>query len=148
MDIEPSLTFPVMRGLQAHRDYWEAVAEHIPTWTRVMTGEMAASEVRVDYIYSHGIALQALGLAGNAYPEDWRNRLGKLRKLDWSRSNARLWEGRALVSGKVIEGNTNLAPTTNVAKGVLSLPLAGEQQKVEDAYSRGRQPEACLVAAS
>ena len=134
------------------RDYWEAVAEHIPAWTRVLQGEMAASEVREGFIHSHGIALQALGQAGNAllrtYPDDWRKRLGKLRKLDWSRSNARLWEGRALVGGKVIKGNTNLVLTTNVIKQTLGLPLDTEQQKVEDAYSDGRQPEARLVAAS
>ncbi len=134
------------------REYWEAVAEHIPAWTQVMKGEMAASEVREGYIHSHGIALQALGQAGNALlrsdPSYWRKSLSKLRKLDWSRSNARLWEGRALVGGKVIKGNTNLVLTTNVVKGVLGLPLDAEQQKVEDAYSGGRQPEACLVAAS
>jgi DNA sulfur modification protein DndB len=134
------------------RDYWEAVAEHIPAWTRVMKGEMAASEIREGYLHSHGIALQALGQAGNAllhtYPDDWRKRLSKLRKLDWPRGNARLWEGRALVDGKVIKGNTNLVLTTNVIKRVLGLPLDVEQQKVEDAYSGGRQPEAQLVAAS
>jgi DNA sulfur modification protein DndB len=134
------------------RGSWEAVAEHIPAWIRVMNGEMAASEVREGYIHSHGIALQALGQAGNAllrtYPNDWRKRLSKLRKLDWSRSNARLWEGRALVGGKVIKGNTNLVLTANVIKQVLELPLDTEQQKIEDAYSGGRQPEARLVAAS
>ncbi len=61
------------------RDYWEALAEHIPAWGRVLKGEMAASEVREGYIHSHGIALQALGQAGNAlmriYPQDWRKHL-------------------------------------------------------------------------
>jgi DNA sulfur modification protein DndB len=134
------------------RGYWEAVAEQIPAWKRVMNGEMAASEVREGYIHSHGIALQALGQAGNAllrnHPDDWRKRLSKLRKLDWSRSNARLWEGRTLVGGRVIKGNTNLVLTTNVIKQVLGLPLDAEQQIIEDAYDDGRQPEARLVAAS
>lgn len=134
------------------RDYWEAVAQHIPAWTRVMQGEMAASEVREGYIHSHGIALQALGQAGNAllrsYPNDWRTRLSTLRKLDWSRSNLRLWEGRALVGGRVIKGSTNLVLTTNVIKQALGLALNAEQQKIEDAYRGGRKPEARLAAAS
>jgi len=117
-----------------------------------MKGEMVSSEVREGYIHSHGIALQALGQAGNAllrnHPDEWRKHLSKLRKLDWSRSNARLWEGRALVGGRVIKGSTNLVLTTNVIKQVLGLSLDIEQQEIEDAYSGGRQPEARLVAAS
>jgi len=134
------------------RGYWEAVAEQIPAWTRVMKGEMAASEVREGYIHSHGIALQALGQAGNAllhtYPDDWRKRLSALRKIDWSRSNARLWEGRTLVGGKVIKGNTNLALTTNVIKQTLGLPLDAEHQEIEDAHNAGRKPMARIAAAT
>jgi DNA sulfur modification protein DndB len=123
------------------RGYWEAVAQHIPAWGRVLAGDMAASEVREGYIHSHGIALQAMGQAGNAllqaYPDDWAERLAALRKIDWSRANARVWEGRALVGGKVIKGNTNLVLTTNVIKEALGLPLDEEQQKIEFAYQRG-----------
>jgi DNA sulfur modification protein DndB len=102
---------------------------------------MAASEIREGYLHSHGIALQALGQAGNAllrsYPDDWRKRLSKLRKLDWSCGNARLWEGRALVGGKVGKGNTNVILTANAIKHVLGLPLDGDETKVEEAYARG-----------
>ncbi|NCC26843.1 MAG: DNA sulfur modification protein DndB [Gammaproteobacteria bacterium] len=125
------------------RDYWEAVALEIPAWIRVREGTMAASEVREGYIHSHGIALQALGQAGNAllldHPNHWRERLAALRNIDWSRSNVRLWEGRTLVGGRVIKGNTNLVLTTNVIKHVLGLPLNTEQQKVEDAYKEGQE---------
>ena len=134
------------------RGYWEAVAQQIPDWTRVMDGQMAASEIREGYIHSHGIALQALGQAGNAlmhnHPDDWRKRLTALRKIDWSRGNAQLWEGRALVGGKVVKGNTNLVLTTNVIKHVFGLPLGVEQQKVEDAHNTTRQPAPRMAAAS
>ena len=134
------------------RDYWEAVADHIPSWTRVMKGEMASSEVREGFIHSHGIALQALGQAGNTllhtHPDDWRKHLRKLQTLDWSRSNAALWEGRALVGGRVIKGNANLVLTTNVIKHTLGLPLNAEQQRIENAYIAGRKPEYRLPAAS
>lgn len=124
------------------RSYWEAVAEQIPAWKQVKQGEMAASEVREGYIHSHGIALQALGQAGNAllhaYPDDWRERLSPLRGIDWSRHNAQLWEGRALVGGKVVKGNTNLVLTTNVIKQTLELPLEADQERVELAYRQGK----------
>ena len=123
------------------RGYWEAVAQHIPAWTRVLAGDMAASEVREGYIHSHGIALQALGQAGNAllqvYPDDWAQHLASLRNIDWSRGNARVWEGRALVGGRVVKGNTNLILTTNVIKEVLRLPLDPDERQVEEAHLGG-----------
>jgi DNA sulfur modification protein DndB len=100
------------------REFWEAVALEMPTWIQVKEGTLAAGEVREDFVHAHGIALQALGRAGNAllqrHPDDWRDRLVALRRIDWSRRNAQLWEGRALVGGKVVRGNTNLVLTTNL----------------------------------
>lgn len=122
------------------RTYWEAVAEHFPSWRQVLEGRLPASEVREGYIHSHGIALQALGLAGNTllkqHPKDWRKRLENLKNIDWSRSNAKVWEGRAMIGGKVSKVTTNVILTTNVIKKTLALPLDDEQQKVENAHGR------------
>lgn len=122
------------------RSYWEATSEHFPAWRQVLEGRLPASEVREGYIHSHGIALQALGLAGNTllkqHPNDWRQRLGGLKSIDWSRSNAKLWEGRAMIGGKLSKVTTNVVLTTNVIKKALSLPLSDEQQKVESAHGR------------
>lgn len=124
------------------RNFWEAVAQKVTDWGQVLAGNMLASEVREDYIHSHGIVLQAIGQAGNdllkAFPDDWEDHLDALRTIDWSRSNARVWEGRALVGGKVVKGNTNLALTVNVIKQALGLPLGREEQKVEDARRAGQ----------
>lgn len=122
------------------RDFWEAVAEHFPVWIQVREGRIPASEVREGYIHSHGIALQALGIAGNAlvkaHPKDWRKRLASLEKIDWSRANAKIWEGRAMIGGKVSKVTTNVVLTTNVIKQALVLPLDEEQQRIETAHSR------------
>jgi DNA sulfur modification protein DndB len=122
------------------RDFWEAVAEHFPAWKQVRENRLPASEVREGYIHSHGIALQAIAKAGNGllklHPKDWRKRLSALEKVEWSRKNARLWEGRALIGGKVSKVTTNLILTTNVIKKALALPLDDEQQRVENAHSR------------
>lgn len=122
------------------RTYWEAVAEQFPAWKQVLEGRLPASEVREGYIHSHGIALQALGHAGNTllknHPKDWRKRLAGLQKIDWSRNNAKVWEGRALIGGKVSKVTTNVILTTNVIKKALSLPLDDEQQRVETAHSK------------
>lgn len=122
------------------RCFWEEAAEHFHLWGQVREGKLPASELREGYIHSHGIALQAIGKAGNAllltYPKDWRKRLKALEKIDWSRNNASLWEGRAIIGGKVSKVTTNVVLTTNVIKHALSLNLSEEEQRVEAAYNR------------
>lgn len=120
------------------RAYWEAVAEHFPIWGQVREGRIPASEVRDGYIHSHGITLQALGKAGNTllhgYPDDWRKRLEGLRSIDWSRNNANLWEGRAMIGGRITKATTNVVLTTNVIKKALALDFSEEQQRIESAH--------------
>ena len=122
------------------RSFWESTATHFLMWGQVREGKLPASEVREGFIHSHGIALQAIGKAGNAllltYPNDWRKRLKALEKIDWSRNNAKVWEGRALIGGKVSKVTTNVVLTTNVIKNALSLPLGEEEQRVETAHLR------------
>ena len=122
------------------RTFWESVSERFPAWAQVREGRLPASEVREGYIHSHGIALQALGLAGNTllknHPKNWQRRLDGLKKIDWSRHNAKVWEGRALIGGKVSKVTTNVILTTNVIKMALALPLDDEQSRVEAAHSR------------
>lgn len=108
------------------RSYWEAVAEQIPAWGLVQQGQLSASEVREDYIHCHSIALQALGRVGNTliklHPDDWQKRLIGLRQIDWSRHNLELWEGRALVRGRVSKMTLHISQTTNIIKQMLGLP--------------------------
>ncbi len=122
------------------RGFWEAVAKQFPSWTQVRDGKTAASEIREGFIHSHGIALQAIGKAGNALlqgnPSGWKTRLKALSQIDWSRKNARVWEGRALIGGKVSKVTTNVILTTNAIKNHLGIELSPEEQKVEDALHR------------
>lgn len=141
--VEGLATGELVSDAKLARDYWEAVAEHFPSWEQVREGRLPASEVRDGFIHSHGIALQAIGKAGNAllkaYPGDWRKRLSALAKIDWSRSNAPLWEGRALIGGKVSKVTTNVMLATNVVKKALKLSLAEDEEKVEKAHlKKGR----------
>lgn len=120
------------------RTFWEAVADNFPLWGQVHQGRIPASEVRESYIHSHGIALQAIGKAGNSLlkknPKDWSKHLKELGKIDWARSNAGLWEGRAMIGGKISKVSTNVVLTTNVVLKALSIPLNAEYQRIENAY--------------
>lgn len=122
-------------------EFWETVAQQFPEWELVRQRKMLASEVRKDFIHSHGIALQAIGRLGNALikarPKEWQKDLVKLKDVDWSRSNAGLWEGRAMLGGRVSKATNNIVLTTNVLKQQLQIPLAEDEQRIEDAFLRG-----------
>src|ERR1051325_1067240 len=84
--------------------FWTEVIRQMPDWQRVATRDVASAELRRDYIHAHGVAVQAIAIAGaaliKAQPKDWPKRLSKLRTIDWSRENRALWDGRALIAGK------------------------------------------------
>lgn len=121
--------------------FWETVAEHMSEWGRVRRGEVTAGEVRTDYIHTHGVVLQALARVGNAliqkYPKQWHKKIGHIENIDWSRANSSLWEGRAMLGGRVSKSQQNVILTTNAVKNHLGLPLSPEEQRVEDAFRRG-----------
>lgn len=119
-------------------DYWEQVALYIKEWELVRQGRMTAGEVREDFIHSHGVTLQALGRVGNAliltHKSNWKSSLSKLSTIDWHRKNANLWEGRALVGGRVSKSQQNVILTTNYIKKRLGLALSPEEKRLEEAY--------------
>jgi DNA sulfur modification protein DndB len=121
--------------------FWEEVARQFPEWQQVRDRRLHASDVRRDMLHSHGIVLQAIGRVGNALlheqPQTWKKPLKRLTKIDWSRSNAKLWEGRALVGGRVSKSSNHVTLTTNAIKRQLGLALSPEDQRVEDAFLRG-----------
>jgi DNA sulfur modification protein DndB len=121
--------------------FWEEIAKHMKEWGRVRNGELTAGEVRIDYIHSHGVVLQALARVGNAliqkYPKQWTRKLAAIKNIDWRRANSKLWEGRALVGGQVSKGHQNIILTANAIKNHLVLALSPEEQRLEDALKRG-----------
>ena len=120
------------------REFWESVANQFPDWLNAKEGKVSSGELRESYVHSHGIALHAMGRVGNAlltkYTNSWQKKLTKLEKIDWSKRNAKLWEGRALIGGKVSKATTNVTLTVNVIKSKLGLDLLPEEQRVEDAF--------------
>ena len=121
--------------------FWEETARQFPEWEEVRQKKVSAAEIRRDMLHTHGVVLQALGRAGNALlhaqPDEWRRALPKLGRLDWSRSNVKTWEGRALVAGRVSKNAANVALTTNILKKTLGLRLTPDDQRIEDAHLRG-----------
>ncbi len=119
----------------------EEVTKHMPEWVPVRERKMTAGEVRQDFIHSHGIVLHVLGIVGNSLiredPSGWRKRLKKLSQIDWARANAKSWEGRAMIGGRVCKSGHNVTLTANGIKQKLGVGLTAEEQRVEDAFLRG-----------
>jgi DNA sulfur modification protein DndB len=107
----------------------------------VQQGKLTAGEVREDFIHSHGVVLQALGRVGNALlheqPGSWKEGISKLASVDWRRGNAALWEGRAMIGGRVSKAQQNVLLTTNAIKNHLGLSLAADELRAEEAFQRG-----------
>ena len=114
-------------SLQLALQFWSALAKIIPDWQRAKNREVPCSELRKHYIHAHGVALHALGLMGadllKQYPKSWKSKLKLLAKLNWKRSNKRLWEGRAMVGGKMSKTTTNVKLTATLLKKKVGLKL-------------------------
>jgi DNA sulfur modification protein DndB len=117
-------------------DFWTEAANNIPDWGRAKTRDVSPAELRAAFVHAHAIALSALARAGRSLLEidriKWRRRLAPLRKLDWSRSNRQLWEGRSMIAGRLSKSNINTVLTGNIVKRHLRLPLTSDEQQAED----------------
>ncbi len=116
--------------------YWECVGANMPDWGLVKKRKLTAPELRQEFIHTHGIVLHALGVAGacllSTRPKGWAKDLKKLSQVDWRRSNSELWEGRAMIHGRISKARSNILLTGNVIKATLGLELTAEEQTLED----------------
>lgn len=123
------------REQQIALEYWSELSQIIPEWQEQMLQSVSAAELRRDYIHVHSVTLHALGHAGAdliaTYPNDWKERIQKLATVDWSRSNIKLWEGRAMVGGRMSKAGASVTRTAIAIKRVLGLPLAPDEEALE-----------------
>ncbi|GGC53507.1 DNA sulfur modification protein DndB [Hoyosella rhizosphaerae] len=123
--------------------FWETVARQFPEWGQVRNREVSAGEVRRDFIHSHGIVLHAIGKVGNSLLRQtlerrtWEKTLKRLDSIDWHRSNSNLWEGRATSGGRVSKSTGNVLLTTAVIRKALGMELSADEQRAENALTRG-----------
>lgn len=121
--------------LQISREYWTLLGETIPEWRLVITKHISPAELRQNYVHGHGVTLHAFGIAGHTLietsPRDWQKCLTPLGTVDWLRTN-RIWEGRAMIRGKMSKAGDSVALTAALIKKVLELPLTYEETELEN----------------
>lgn len=117
------------------KKYWTKLGEIIPEWQLVIKKKVSSSELRREYVHVHGVLLHALGRAGQdlivTYPKNWSKVLEKLIDVDWRRTNIEMWEGRAMIGGRLSKADMNVKLTTNILKKILGLKLKKEEKEIE-----------------
>ena len=117
------------------KDFWNVVAANVPDWKRARNREVSTADLRENFIHSHGVALHALGIVGaqliSEKPSKWKPVLTRLKQLDWSRTNTKLWEGRAMVHGRISKASTNVLLTAIAVKKHLGMNLSAEERELD-----------------
>ena len=114
--------------------FWETVGEQFDKWRGVRIGNLPASEIRRDYINTHVVILQAIGMSGRdlikKYPHNWKSKLKNLKNIDWLKSN-RVWNQRVIVNGRVVKNTGSIILASNVIKKALGVPLNTNDKAME-----------------
>jgi DNA sulfur modification protein DndB len=122
-------------------EFWNELEQHIHEWRELLQGKATPADLRHGYVHASGVMLHAIGLVGRSlivnYPNSWKQKLSKLEEVNWSKDNP-IWEGRAMVGGRLSKTYTNVILSANYLKQILGIPLAPEEQKIESDHSRGQ----------
>ncbi len=125
----------IIANAQLLTDYWTEVSKHMPDWTKVLSGQKLAVELRQEKISSHSTVLRALGGLGVdlLVSSEWQNALSGLESIDWSKKNSE-WENICIVANSVVSNRQARAATKAFIKSKLGLSLTeGEQRSLDRA---------------
>lgn len=115
--------------------FWRAVFGVMPEWQMVRRREISPASMRQEFIHSHGVGLQAIGLMGKGLlqhsPYNWEQKLEGLRDIDWRKANPE-WLKRTMLHGKISKSAISIHLTSNALKQKLGIPLNSEEQKLEE----------------
>jgi DNA sulfur modification protein DndB len=116
-------------------EYWTAVADNMPDWTKVLKGQKTAVELRAEKISAHSTVLRALGGIGSELMKepDWKQRLTSVKSINWSKKNSD-WENVCIIANSVVSNRQARAATKAYIKNKLGMDLTeGEQRSVAKA---------------
>ncbi|MGH8914974.1 MAG: DNA sulfur modification protein DndB [Acidimicrobiia bacterium] len=103
--------------------FWEHVTDVVTPWADIASGDLKASEARVDYLSSYALALWGVGSVGHTAIKaggDWKTRLEALRSVDWLKTNPE-WQGICMHGGEVITRGPTRKATGDLLRWKLGL---------------------------
>ena len=123
--------------IEIAQQFWQEIGDVIPEWRKVIDQNVTSAHLRQNYVHSHTVTLIAIGMAGHdliaTYRADWHSRLHKLEEFDWSKRNAAVWEGRAMVRGKMSKSHDSVKLTAIMIKRFLGVALTEKEISFERA---------------
>jgi DNA sulfur modification protein DndB len=121
-------------------EFWECVGNQFDKWKAVRNGIAPASELRRDYINTHVVILQAIGISGKTlmekFPSNWKVKMKSLKDIDWLKTNP-IWQNRILLNGRVIKSTISITLASNVIKKAYDINLTPEEQLLENNLKKG-----------
>ena len=123
-------------------DFWNEVSKNVPAWISAKKGEIIASDYRQRFVCAHGIALAAIARMGRSllarFPNEWKRRLKRIKTIDWQRANFQLWEGRAMIGGRLSKASACVVLTGNLLKQVIELELDEREKAMESQFRKSK----------
>jgi DNA sulfur modification protein DndB len=122
--------------------FWAAVAKQIPEWQLLRKSKITSGEIRREFVHSHGVLLQAIGRVGSHLLSKNNGSyagLNKLSSINWARSNAKDWEGRVMIGGRISKASNSITLATSFIKKKLGLDLSPEELRAESALGKSRR---------
>lgn len=122
--------------------FWDEIAKYIPEWQLVKKSKMTAGEIRRDFVHSHGVLLQALGRVGAALNTGQKSdysALKNLKNINWTRANAKDWEGRVMLGGRLTKATNSVILAAAFIKRSLGIELSPDERKAEAAFAKSRK---------
>ena len=114
--------------------FWDTIGDNMDQWRGVRIGNLSATEVRRDYIHTHVIILQALGIAGkdlmSQFPNNWKTKIKNLKKINWLKNNPE-WHQRVIVNGRVVKNSNSIILAANLIKKALGAKLNVKEKALE-----------------
>jgi DNA sulfur modification protein DndB len=115
--------------------FWSTIYSVSPEWKMVCNKELSPSQFRQEYIHAHGIGLHAIGAMGHTLltdqPNEWRETLKKLEKVDWRKSNTTFSSRCINQQGRLSKATINIQLVANALKTELGLALSPEERALE-----------------
>jgi DNA-sulfur modification-associated len=111
-------------------EYWTVVSEYMTDWVKVLKGQKAATDLRAESISAHSTVLRALGSLGSELVKDpdWKERLGTLADIDWSKKNPD-WQNVCIVANSVVSNRQARAAMKAYIKDRLNVGLTEAEQR-------------------
>lgn len=126
---------PTQNEKEMITEFWEIASKNIAEWQLLLNGKVSSAELRKNFVNTNTNLLNALGIAGRIiikeFPDDWKNKLKGLKKINWSRDPP-VWEGRLLVNGQMQKQSAGIELAANVILQHCGVTLSKDRQKLEE----------------